>query len=113
MSVSIKGYNTDAVTLIAADGLQKGNLVKISENLTAAPCAAGNIPCGVCLGTDGKYASIQLKGYAKAAYSGTAPALGMTIVTADGADKIKTAATGRSVMVVSVDTASATAEIIF
>lgn len=113
MSVSIKGYKANAVTLIAAQGLAKGDLVKISANNTAAACAAGNVPCGLCLSTDGSYACVQLEGYMKIKYTGTAPALGNAIITADGNGGIKTAATGKNVLVVSVDTASTTAEIIF
>lgn len=113
MSVSLKGYNQNGVTLIAADGLKKGDLVKISANSTAAPCASGNIPCGICINTDGKYACVQLGGYAKVKYSGTAPALGNAVVTADGNGGVKTATTGMSVLVVSVNTADTTAEIVF
>lgn len=113
MSVSLKGYNQNAVTLIAADGLKKGDFVKISANSTAATCASGNTPCGICLNTDGKYACVQLGGYAKVKYSGTAPALGKTVVAADGNGGIKTATSGMSVLVVSVNTADTTAEIIF
>ena len=113
MSVSIKGYKVNAVTLAAAKGLTKGDLVKISENNTAAACASGNVPCGLCLGTDGDYACVQLEGYMKVKYTGTAPALGNAVIAADGNGGIKTASTGKSVLVVSVDTAAATAEIIF
>ena len=113
MSVSLKGYNQNGVTLIAADGLKKGDLVKISANSTAAPCASGNIPCGICINTDGKYACVQLGGYAKVKSSGTAPALGNAVVTADGNGGVKTATTGMSVLVVSVNTADTTAEIVF
>lgn len=113
MSVSLKGYNQNGVTLIAASGLKKGDLVKISANSTAAPCASGNIPCGICINTDGKYACIQLGGYAKVKYSGTAPALGNAVVAADGNGGVKTATNGMSVLVVSVNTADTTAEIVF
>ena len=113
MSVSLKGYNQNGVTLIAADSLKKGDLVKISANSTAAPCALGNIPCGICINTDGKYACVQLGGYAKVKYSGTAPALGNAVVAADGNGGVKTATTGMSVLVVSVNTADTTAEIVF
>ena len=113
MSVSIKGYKINAVTLAAARGLKKGDFVKISANNTVAACASGNEPCGLCLGTDGYYACVQLEGYMKVKYTGTAPALGSAVITADGNGGIKTAASGKTVLVVSVDTATATAEIIF
>lgn len=113
MSVSLKGYKVNAVTFKSDSELKKGDLVKISDNYTVAACATGNVPCGIVLNTDGKYVCVQLEGYAKVKYSGTAPALGMASLAADGADKVKVSATGRTCMVVAVDTVSASAEIIF
>lgn len=113
MSVSVKGFNQNAVTLVAVEGLKAGDLVKISANHTAAACASGNIPVGVCLSNDGKYACVQLTGWANVKYSSTAPALGSAVIAADGAGGIKTATTGRNVTVIAVNTADTTAEIIF
>ena len=109
MTTSMNGFLEATATLKAADGLAVGQAVKISANQTAAPCAAGNVPCGVCNELRGGYAGVQLAGYAKLSYSGTAPAVGYTQLAADGNGGVKAASSGgKFYTVLEVDSAKST-----
>lgn len=112
MKISLSGYNEAVATLICGENAKKGDIVKISENYTVAPCAAGNDFAGVILSASEGRAAVQLGGSVTLPYSGTAPALGYTAVSADGAGGIKADTAGRKMLIFAVDTDAKLADII-
>ena len=74
-------------------------------------CAAGEAFCGVVISAarDGAACSVALGGMLTAAYSGAAPALGWTTLTADGSGGVKAEVgeqeSGVRALAVEVDTA--------
>ena len=68
----------------------EGTVVKVGGQGTIAACAAGDAFCGVIAagGRDG-LCSVQLGGFATIPYTGTAPALGLTALAADGSGGVK------------------------
>lgn len=87
-----------------ADSGEKGQVCKMSANGKVAPCAADDTFIGVMEGIRKGVCGVQLHGFAEVTYTGTAPSLGMAILVADGAGGVKTATSGRTCLVVSVDT---------
>ena len=107
MKISFEGIGQWAATFACAD-VQTGDLVKISDNAAvAAASTAGDKFCGQVLsvGRGGDACSVQLGGFVTADYSGTtAPALGWSGLSADGSGGVKADSTGKSYLVVDVDT---------
>ena len=111
MKVSFEGIGETVVTLHSA-GNTAGMCVKLSANKTAAACAAGERIAGLSLADKGGFACVQLGGAVTVPYTGTAPAVGFAILTADGNGGVKTAETGDSYVVVDKDTTAKTLTII-
>ena len=86
MKLSYEGIGQWAATF-ACQQAAEGELVKISENGTVAACSDGEDFCGVVT----------------AGYTGGAPALGWSGLSADGAGGVKTSESGREFLVVDVD----------
>ncbi len=113
MSVSLSGYEDKVVTLIAASGVKKGDLVKISANKTVEKCANTNTFCGVVLSVNNGYAAVKVGGYVTLPYSGTFTALGYQSLSSDGSNKVKAdSEKGRQILVMDIDSTSATTGII-
>ena len=102
MNVSFEEIGWMAVTF-ASIGCEAGQVCKVSETGTVAPCAAGEKFCGVVEGIRGDYAAVQMEGFAQVAISGSV-GLGYVNLCADGLGGVK-AGTGREYLVVSVDEA--------
>lgn len=107
MEVSFGGYGEKTATFEAADGVTAGMPVQVTQNGLVSPCKAGKHFCGVAVNVREGFAAIQLAGYVRLLYSGTAPAVGYQTLAGDGSGKIKSDAAGRSLLVVDVDTANA------
>ena len=107
MSVSFEGIGQWAATFACAE-TQEGSMVKISGSGAVADCGDGDAFCGQVLSVSrcGDACSVQLGGFVTAAYSGTAPNLGWTALSADGQGGVKADAAGRSYLVAEVDTAA-------
>lgn len=104
MSVSINGFAEEIITLKITGSAVKGAPVSISANLTAAPSGADELFAGILTAAPkGGHAGIQVRGYAKAPYSGDAPALGYTALAADGSGNVKTASSGPLRLVLEVN----------
>jgi len=82
MKVSFEGIGQWCATFLGA--VQEGGVVKVDGAGHAAPCQAGDAFCGaaVCAGEDA--CSVQMGGFAVLSYSGEAPAMGYTALSADG-----------------------------
>ena len=104
MKISYEGIGQWAATF-AASQVSEGEMVKVSGNGTVAACAAGDGFCGMVLSVSrgGDACAVALGGMVTAGYSGTAPALGWSILVGDGSGGVKTATTGHSYLVVDVD----------
>ena len=109
--VSNKGFNEGLITMYYRSG-EVGSPVTITENNACTEAADGDSLVGILVNSRGEVASVQVMGFAKVNYSGTAPALGVVGVAADGNGGIKASANGRKVIVLSVNTDNSTAEII-
>ena len=113
MNISLNGYGTGYVTLVAAEGLTEGVLAKIGTNRTAGGRGDGRGFIGPVLSVRGGLALCQLSGNCTVAYTGGAPALGYDMLAADASGGIKTTeAGGRTVLVTAVDSTAMTAEIL-
>ena len=108
MSVSTNGFGENVLTFKAASGVTAGVPVKISANDTVAVCSAGNIFCGVATEVSGGYAGVQLTGFVALPYSGTAPAVGLSALSADGNGGVKADSSGSKHLVTKVDTTALT-----
>ena len=112
MSVDLKGFNANLCTL-ASSGATSGSPVKLSSSLTVSDCASGETFAGFCDTVRNSYATVQLCGYRRVSYSGTAPSVGYATLAADGSGGVKTVSTGgRSILVTDVDTTGKTVGII-
>ena len=94
----------------AAQEVEAGQVCKVSGNGQVSGCSAGEKFCGVVGSVRGGWAGVQIKGFARVSFTGTAPATGYVQLAADGNGGVKTA-TGREYLVVSVDETAKTAVI--
>lgn len=113
MELSFSGFGEIAATFAAQDGVTPNIPVKMTANGTVGACAAGDDFCGVVLNTRGGYAAVQLAGYVRLPYDGTAPTAGWQALSAAAGGKIQTASTGgRKLLVVDMDGAAKTCGVI-
>jgi len=105
MSVSFGGVGEVFATFKTHGTVAAGEPVGMQANGQVKTCAAGAEFIGVAgsVAADG-HANVQVKGYCEAVYSSTAPALGRTVLVADGAGGVKTAQAGTAYAVIYVDT---------
>lgn len=105
MNISLNDAGALCVSMEAQEGLKAGDLCKITGNCKVGKAAAGDVAFGlVKLVRDG-VATVQVEGYAKLPYSGTAPGLGYTTLAADNAGGMKSVSTGgKAYFVCEVDT---------
>ena len=117
MAISFDAIAERYVTFYAGDTAAEGKLCKVTANGTVGACAGGDDFCGVITQVRNGAASVLMGGFMKLPYTGAAPALGFTALVADGASGVrvpaaatetKPAETGRSHLVVNVDTANKT-----
>ena len=105
MNVSFEEIGRMAVTF-AQDGCESGQVCKVSENGTVAPCAAGEKFCGIVEGVRGDFAAVQVAGFATVAVSGSV-GVGYVNLCADGQGGVK-AGSGKEYLVVTVNADTAT-----
>lgn len=112
MNISMKGYGENTVTFKAQGLVCPAHTVKMTDNLTVAPCEAGDTFSGVAVNIRDEYACVQLCGHAELDYTGAAPCVGYCTLVADGKGGVSVGENGREYLVVSVDTEKSKAEII-
>ncbi len=112
MVIYLDGFERKEVTINATRDVEKGKTVEFTDSYTVDRTIDGHIFDGVCTHVDNGLASVQLKGYAKVTYTGTAPAYGYSKLTADGKGGVKADENGRYVLVTHIDTDSKTCGII-
>lgn len=112
MNTSLNGFNSLVATFSSADAA-KGDIVSASGNMAVSKAAANAVFCGVCTDKRGGFVSVQLSGYTRLSYSGTAPTVGFTALAADGNGGVKAVTSGgRSLLVTDVDTTNKTIGVI-
>lgn len=115
MNVSYEGIGQWAATF-ACEGVEVGQVVKVSGNGTVAACEAeeGFDGVVVAMGRDKAACSVAMGGMLTVVYSGvTAPAAGWNALTADGNGGVSVASDGgRQYLAVDVDTTAKTVTIV-
>ena len=104
MNYSYEGIGQWCATF-AGSQAEEGQVVKLTAGKTVGPCAAGDGFCGVVqsVSRDGEACTVALGGMVRVNYTGTAPALGWSGLSADGSGGVKADSAGRSYLVVDVD----------
>lgn len=99
MKTSYTGFGENVITIEADPALtQTGIPVKITTDGKAAPCAADDVFCGVCVNICGDYAGVALKGYVSLPLSGSCtPGYQKLCAAAGGA--VKSGESGREYLV--------------
>ena len=103
--ITLDSIGKTYVTLNADDGLEAGQVCKITADSTVGPCSAGDDFCGYAQQVRLALAGVVLDGYCCVPYSGTAPALGRTALCADGQGGVKAGGTTKY-LVAHVDTSA-------
>ena len=100
MNYSFNGIGEIVATFGAADGaaIAAGTPVKMSGNGTVTACGEEDAFIGICCGTRGGHAAVQLAGTAEVAYTGSLTA-GSTILVADGDGGVCAAEEGKAYLV--------------
>ena len=108
--ISFEDIGNLMATFYAEEGVQDGQVVKMTGNGTVGPCGAGDLFCGVAGTPRAGIAGVQVGGFVKV--PATMPlSVGMIGLVADGKGGVKTGENGTAVLVVDVDTAENTAVI--
>lgn len=102
MNVSYEGIGYLAVTMPAAN-CQAGQLCKIDAQGRADACASGDRFCGLVEAVENNRAAVQIAGFVKVSYSGTAPAAGYAKLISDGKGGIRAAGEGWDYLVIALD----------
>lgn len=106
------GFNTKEITLMAAETVKVGSAVGLKDSITVTVPSAGAAFCGVCTAVRNNRASVVLTGHTTVSYSGTAPAVGYCKLVSDGNGGVKVGDSGREYLVVEVDSAEKTIDIL-
>lgn len=106
MAISFEAIGERLVTFAAGEGLQEGKACKVTANGTVGACGEEDSFIGVVTSVRDGAACVQMEGFAELSYAGTtAPELGYAVLAADEDGQIVPATSGRTCLVVSVDTA--------
>lgn len=106
--ISFEGIGEMAATFACGEGVNAGQVVKVSADGTVDGCSAGERPCGVALSAEDGYAAVQLGGLARVPVSGEGVTVGWCKLSADGTGGMKQdAGAGTDYLVVRVETGSA------
>ena len=106
MKISFEGIGQWAATFACGENVAEGQAVKISGNGKVDTCASGDGFCGVAavVGSDKTACAVVMGGMVSVPYTGNAPALGWSGLSADGTGGVKADAAGQKYVVVDVDT---------
>ena len=104
--VSFEEIGAVTATFLAKEDVVPGQVVKITDDGQVGACSDNDAFCGLALSNRKGFAGV--KGVLTLPISGSV-SLGQVILAADGTGKVKTASTGVTALVVSVDDAAHTA----
>lgn len=102
MNISYEGIGHLSVTFPAENGTV-GHVCTLNGQGKVCACADGDKMLGVVESVSGSAAGVQIAGFAKVAYSGAAPAMGNTKLSADGLGGVKADEAGNAYWVVDAD----------
>lgn len=107
MKVSFEGIGETVVTFCndSTKEASAGGTVKMSGSGEVCACSDGDRFAGVAVSAGDDFAAVQMGGYIKIAYTGTAPDVGYVNLVSDGSGSVKTGSSGGEYLVVDVDTA--------
>lgn len=112
MNHYFSGFNTKEITLHADESVKEGAAVVFADDSTVKAAAAGEILCGICTKIRNGLASVVFAGHVTVPFSGTAPSLGYCKLSADENGSVKTDDNGKHFLVVYVNEADKTVDII-
>lgn len=110
MKVSFEGFDEKVLSFVSDSTTKpaKGKTVKMAGNGKVSGCSAGDDFIGAAIAADDNFAAVQVGGYIKLPYTGTAPTVGYGILVADSAGGVKGAESGKSYLIIDVDTTAKT-----
>lgn len=108
MSISFDSIGQQCVTASADTSLVAGAVCKFSSNSAVSACADGNPIHGFVENIHGKNATVTVRGFVTAAYSGTAPNVGYCALAGAASNKVKALSGAKEYLVVHVNTAKNT-----
>ena len=100
--ISFEDIGAVVATCQVEDGVQGGQVVKLTGNAKVAACAAGDPFCGVAMAPRCGIAGVQFKGFVTVTCTGELTC-GWATLAADGAGGVKAAEQGVSALVVAVN----------
>lgn len=106
------GFETKELTFYKDKNVAVGKALAVGTLKRAVVPTADEKFCGICTAVSGFYVSVILKGHAVVKYSGSSPAVGYNKLAADGSGYVKLSDNGREILVLDVDTANRTIEIL-
>ena len=108
MSISFDSIGQQCVTASADASLVTGAVCKFISNSTVSACADGNPIHGFVENIRGKNATVTVRGFVTAAYSGTTPTVGYCALAGAASNKVKVLTGAKEYLVVNVNTAKNT-----
>lgn len=108
MRISYEGIGHMSVTF-PNDSAVENQVCNLNGNGKVCACTDGGSFIGKVESANASQAGVQVEGFVEVTYTGTAPAMGYTKLTANGAGGVKADTNGTAYWVVEVDTASQTA----
>ena len=102
MNISYEGIGFLMVTF-PDNGSMEGEVCKLTAEGNVEYCVANDRFCGVVHSVEKHMAAVQVEGFVRVRYSGTAPVLGYAKLVADGFGGVCTNTTGQDYLVVQVD----------
>lgn len=88
MAITFNGYNVLNIT-IPHTNATAGDPVMVKADGTVSQAVANGKFMGICVGTNGDYASVQTQGYIELAYTGTTPTVGYNKLCSSGSHSVK------------------------
>lgn len=110
MSISFEGVGQVCATFLGGK-LVEGQVVKMTGNGTVGACGKNDSFCGVALCCKDDACTVQVGGFVSVKYSGSAPAVGWSVLAADGSGGVAAADSGVNCLVADVDTTANTVTI--
>ncbi len=108
MAISFEGLGQLCVTTNCSSTVTPGIPCRISTNKIAVACAEGEAFAGIVANVRESTAGVIVRGFVRASYSGSAPAIGYVGLMADGAGNVTYSADAHEYLVVEVNIANKT-----
>ena len=100
-NISFEDIGALVATCQVEEGVEGGQVVKLTASSQVGPCAAGDKFCGVVMEPRNGLAGVQFKGFVTVTCTGEMTP-GWAVLAADGSGGVKTASEGVAALVVGV-----------